>query len=613
MNIIHIIVLFPLISCVALLFFKKIFSDSQVIKFSVGSILVSMFFSIYFIKNFSYQNDNIFVETLWTFIAVDNFQINFGFLIDGLSLTMLIMVTCIGFLVHLFSSWYMGFKTQLSSFFAYMNLFIFSMIVLVLSDNLIFMFLGWEGVGICSYLLVGYYYKNINSGYAALKGFFITRIGDVFLLLSIFLIYKEFGTTNFEELKLIFKMIKIKEHIFSLHLITIFLLLGAIGKSAQIPLQTWLADAMMGPTPVSALIHAATMVTAGIYLISRTYFLFSLIPVVLYILGIIGSITLIVSCCSALVQTDVKRILAYSTMSQISYMFIALSMQNWTAAIQHLVAHAIFKALIFLAAGSIIILLKNEKNIFKMGGLKRHIPLLYISFLVGGSSLASFPFITSGFYSKRNILFFAFENNFMLFFISGLIGLFLTTLYTYRMIFVIFFGTTKRKLLSPTEFTHSFPLIVLIIFSTFIELYINFPLFQTFSIEKKVIHFNFYLEIICSFISLFGISLSYYLWVVNKKIINNLLCTKVGIFFNQFFFNACGFDYIYNVLFVNPYLYITKFLMFDPLGNFFNHFKNLFYFIYRNFVFIHNGYLRAYLLWILLGCIACLETIILYV
>ncbi|XBC38863.1 MAG: NADH-quinone oxidoreductase subunit L [Buchnera aphidicola (Melaphis rhois)] len=612
MSIAYIIILIPLTSCISLFFFKECFSDKQVLRFAIGSIFLSMLFSIYLMTTFSYQGANILTKKLWTFISVNGFKINFGLLIDGLSLTMLVMVTCIGFLIHLFSAWYMRIKCELSNYFAYMNLFIISMILLVLSDNLVFMFLGWEGVGICSYLLVGFYHKNISSGYAALKGFIITRIGDIFLLLSIFFIYREFGTTNFEELKLILKTITINEHIGSLYFITAFLLIGAIGKSAQVPLHTWLVDAMVGPTPVSALIHAATMVTAGVYLIARTHFLFLFCPEVLYILGIIGSSTLIISCCSALVQTDMKRILAYSTMSQIGYMLISLSMQNWTATIRHLIAHAILKALLFLSAGSIIISLNNERNIFKMGGLKNQLPFLYIAFLIGGASLSSFPIITSGFYSKGDILFFAWENNYIIFFISCFLGLLLTTIYTFRMVFVIFHGVVKKQCISKSAFSHNFPLVLLMVFSTFIESYIVFPLSYVFPMEKVIFHSRLLLEVICSSISLFGIVLSYYLWVVNSKIIDNILRTRVGMYINYFWINAWGFDCVYNLVFIKPYLYISKILYSDPIDIVIRYPKILLNDFYKKLLFIHNGYLHSYIILVLSGCLILLLTVTLH-
>ncbi|XBC37804.1 MAG: NADH-quinone oxidoreductase subunit L [Buchnera aphidicola (Meitanaphis microgallis)] len=611
MNIIYVMIFFPLVNCALLFFLKDLFSDNYIVKFSVGSVLMSMLFAIYLMITFSYQGEKILTEKLWTFIHTDNFKIDFGFLVDGLSVTMLVMITCIGFLVHVFSVWYMRANNELSNFFAYMNLFIVCMMSLVLSNNLVFMFLGWEGVGLCSYLLVGFYHKNINASYAALKGFIITRVGDIFLLLSMFLIYKEFGTVDFKELQLILKTVTVQEHIESLQWITSFLLIGAIGKSAQIPLQTWLADAMVGPTPVSALIHAATMVTAGVYLIARTHFLFLLCPEVLYILGVIGSGTLIISSFSALVQTDIKRILAYSTMSQVGYMFIALSVQNWTGAIGHLIAHAIFKALLFLTAGSIIISLKNEKDIFKMSGLKNRSSLLYVSFLIGGASLSSFPIVTSGFYSKESIVFSTLESNYIAFFISCLLGLLLTTMYTFRMIFVMFHGgiSTKLKCVYPKAFSHNFPLILLTIFSTFIESYIVLPLSFVFPEKTILVHSNILLEIVCSFISFFGIFFSYYLWIVNKEIISNILHTRIGMHIYSFLFNAWGFDYLYNILFVKPYLYISRILTFDPIDIIVYYPKNLLCFFYRRAVSMHNGYLRTYLILVILGFLALLTII----
>ncbi|ANF16960.1 NADH:ubiquinone oxidoreductase subunit L [Buchnera aphidicola (Schlechtendalia chinensis)] len=612
MNIVYMIILFPLISCILLMFLKTKYSNNQVMAVSISSVFLSMLFSIYLMVIFFYSNNNILIENLWTFIVVNDFRINFGILMDGLSLTMLVMVTCIGFLVHVFSMWYMRLKNDLSNFFAYMNFFIASMVVLVVSDNLVFMFLGWEAVGLCSYLLVGFYYKNSNSNYAALKGFIITRIGDIFLLLSIFFIYREFGTTNFKELEFILRTFATNEHLESLKWITFFLLVGAVGKSAQIPLQTWLADAMVGPTPVSALIHAATMVTAGIYLIARTHFLFILSPEILYIVGIIGSLTLILSSCSALVQTDIKKILAYSTMSQIGYMFIALSMQNWIAAIKHLVVHAIVKALLFLTSGSMIILLNNEKNIFKMRGLKNQFPLLYYAFLIGGASLSSFPIFTSGFYSKGEILFYSFENSYNFFFISGLLGFILTTIYTFRMIFVVFHGTKKNKrLITPIDLSHSFPLIILMIFSTFIESYVIFPLSCVFPRTIGSVHSSIFLEIICSFISLFGIVISYYLWVVDRKIVDKILYTRIGNKIHTFWLHAWEFDYIYNIIFVKPYLYVSKALVSDPINISISFFRGLFCFFYRRLEFIYNGYLYMYLFLIISGCVMLLTTVIL--
>lgn len=289
-----------------------------------------------------------------------------------------------------------------SRFFAYTNLFIASMVVLVLADNLLLMYLGWEGVGLCSYLLIGFYYTDPKNGAAAMKAFVVTRVGDVFLAFALFILYNELGTLNFRE------MVELAPAHFEagnnmLWWATLMLLGGAVGKSAQLPLQTWLADAMAGPTPVSALIHAATMVTAGVYLIARTHGLFLMTPEILHLVGIVGAVTLVLAGFAALVQTDIKRVLAYSTMSQIGYMFTALGVQAWDAAIFHLMTHAFFKALLFLSSGSVILACHHEQNIFKMGGLRKSIPLVYVCFTVGGAALAALPLITAGFFSKDEI------------------------------------------------------------------------------------------------------------------------------------------------------------------------------------------------------------------
>lgn len=279
-------------------------------------------------------------------MSVGDFNIGFNLVLDGLSLTMLSVVTGVGFLIHMYASRYMRGEEGYSRFFAYTNLFIASMVVLVLADNLLLMYLGWEGVGLCSYLLIGFYYTDPKNGAAAMKAFVVTRVGDVFLAFALFILYNELGTLNFRE------MVELAPAHFAdgnnmLMWATLMLLGGAVGKSAQLPLQTWLADAMAGPTPVSALIHAATMVTAGVYLIARTHGLFLMTPEVLHLVGIVGAVTLLLAGFAALVQTDIKRVLAYSTMSQIGYMFLALGVQAWDAAIFHLMTHAFFKALLF--------------------------------------------------------------------------------------------------------------------------------------------------------------------------------------------------------------------------------------------------------------------------
>ena len=300
---------------------------------------------------------------------------------------MILVITFVGFLIHLYSAEYMREDEGYSRFFAYMDLFVGSMLILVLADNLLLLYLGWEGVGLCSYLLIGFWYKDPENGLAGRKAFIVTRVGDVALAAGIFLVYTHFRTLQIQELM---QQISIQWKTGSVLATAAALLFlgGALGKSAQVPLQTWLPDAMAGPTPVSALIHAATMVTAGVYLIARMNVLFSMSPLSMTAVAVIGAVTLLLAGCSALVQRDIKRVLAYSTISQIGYMFLALGVGAWSAAIFHFMVHAFFKALLFLGAGVVIAGLEHERDIFRMGGLRRQLPFVFWTFLAGAASLS---------------------------------------------------------------------------------------------------------------------------------------------------------------------------------------------------------------------------------
>src|SRR5262245_14306250 len=342
-------------------------------------------------------------QTLWSWITIGGFAPRIAFHLDALSLVMMLIITFVGFLIHFYSVEYMIAEEGYSRFFAYMNLFVGSMLILVLADNLLLLYLGWEGVGLCSYLLIGFWYKDPANGRAARKAFIVTRVGDTAMAIGLFLLFTDLGKLQIQEL-----MGAASQHwpINSpLAVAAAALLLGgAVGKSAQLPLQTWLPDAMAGPTPTSALIHAATMVTAGVYLIARTHVLFELAPPVQLAVAVIGAATLLMAGFSALTQDDIKRVLAYSTISQIGYMFLALGVGAWGAAIFHFMTHAFFKALLFLAAGIVIEALDEEHNIFHMGGLRKELPVAFWTFLAGGCSLAGVPLITAGFYSKDLIL-----------------------------------------------------------------------------------------------------------------------------------------------------------------------------------------------------------------
>jgi NADH-quinone oxidoreductase subunit L len=405
---------------------------------------------------------NAYTQHLWTWFAVDSFRPDVGLYLDALSLVMTLVVTFVSFLIHLYSTEFMAGDEGYSRFFAYMNLFVASMVTLLLADNLLLLFLGWEGVGLCSYLLIGFWYQDPVNGRAARKAFIVTRVGDTAFTIGLFILFHQLGTLQIQELMQ--RAAASWPAGSGLAIAAAALLLGgAVGKSAQLPLQTWLPDAMAGPTPTSALIHAATMVTAGVYLVARTHVLYTLAPPVQLAVAIIGAATLVMAGCSALVQTDIKRVLAYSTISQIGYMFLALGVGAWSAAIFHFMTHAFFKALLFLAAGIVIEALHHEHNIFRMGGLRKELPIAFWTFLIGGSALAGLPLLTAGFYSKDLIVWSAWsaEHGSPVFWAIGVGGVFLTSLYTYRLIFQVFFGDLRTPVSRRPGLAMSLPVIVL--------------------------------------------------------------------------------------------------------------------------------------------------------
>ncbi|MFM5050037.1 NADH-quinone oxidoreductase subunit L [Aeromonas veronii] len=568
MSLLYLTFLFPLLGWLVLAFSLGWFGERTSALIGVGSIglsaLTTLWVGIDFLGN--PPEGGVYIQRLWQWMAVGNFTPSFSLALDGLSLTMLGVVTGVGFFIHLFASWYMRGEEGYSRFFTYTNLFIASMLFLVLADDLLFVYLGWEGVGLCSYLLIGFYYKDRKNGAAALKAFVVTRVGDVFLAIGLFILYRELGTLNIHEL-LVRAPTLFAEGSPALSLACLMLLGGAVGKSAQLPLQTWLADAMAGPTPVSALIHAATMVTAGVYLIARTHGLFLLAPEILHLVGLVGAITLVLAGFAALVQTDIKRILAYSTMSQIGYMFLALGVGAWEGAIFHLMTHAFFKALLFLSAGAVINACHHEQNIFKMGGLRKSLPLVYACFLVGGSALAALPLVTSGFYSKDAILWQVEASGQSALLWAGLVGAFLTSLYTFRLIFIAFHGKEQTKAHAGHGLAHHLPLLVLLVLSTGIGALITPPLTGVLPAGPgdHIEEGRHALEVASGIIAIAGIALAAFLFLGERRLATSIANSAPGRLLSTLWFNAWGFDWLYDQLWVKPYLLATRLLARDPL------------------------------------------------
>ena len=505
---------------------------------------------------------------VWQWMNAGNLSANIAFSLDSLSLVFCFVITFVGFLIHIYSIGFMAKDEGFTRFFAYMNLFVSSMLILVLADNILLMYLGWEGVGLCSYLLIGFWYKEPANGAAARKAFIITRIGDTAMIIGIFILFVSFGTFNIQELM---HLASAKWAVgSSIAAITAALLLGgALGKSAQLPLQTWLPDAMAGPSPVSALIHAATMVTAGVYLIARTNVLFSLAPIVQTVIAIIGALTLLIAGFSALAQHDLKRILAYSTISQIGYMFLALGVGAYSAAIFHFMIHAFFKALLFLAAGVVILVLNEEHDIFKMGGLRKKMPAVFWTFLIGSASLSALPLVTAGFYSKDAILWFAYSSNNggILLWLAGIVGAFLTALYSFRMIFITFFGEAKTEPTFQAGKLMTIPLIILAVLSVlggFIELPASIGNIHLFSnlvnntlppvVIKNVDNLEWVFQLFSAVIALSGIYLAYRFYFKKPIYIETFNHSRL----NHFFEKGFGFDKVYDTLIVRPIVWLAE-------------------------------------------------------
>lgn len=509
---------------------------------------------------------------LGNWITIDGFSPAFSLYLDGLSLVMMNVITGVGFLIHLYSIEYMAPDEGYRRYFAYMNLFVAAMLLLVLADNLLLLYLGWEGVGLCSYLLIGFWYSDPANGRAACKAFIVTRIGDTAMAIGLFLLFAALGTLNIQEI-----LDRIPD-VWSqgapmANAAALLLLGGAVGKSAQLPLQTWLPDAMAGPTPVSALIHAATMVTAGVYLIARLHGLYELAPIAQALVAMIGAATLLISAISALAQTEMKKVLAYSTISQIGYMFLALGVSAWSAGIFHLMTHAFFKTLLFMAAGAVMLRMHHEQDIFRLRGLRRQLPAAYWTMLIGGAALAGVPLVTAGFFSKDAILIAAWEHGSaslidgVWLWLAGMVGVLLTALYTFRMIFLVFFGEPQGESESGTEHGWSvlIPLAVLAALSIFGGL-IDLPLAGALpSTHYEHGTTSMVLETVSGLVSLAGIAIAWWLYGHGESRVPELATIPA-----RFARAGCGFDWLYDRLLVQPFVGIGRLNRNDVIDTFFD-------------------------------------------
>ncbi len=572
----YLIILLPLLGSLLGYYSKPLgdrFSEIIPTLLVIASAVLS---AIVFYRGIIFDEYSNYIIFEW--IKSGSFKVNWSVNIDPLSSVMLVVVTSVSSLVHIYSIGYMSHDPHRPRFMSYLSLFTFSMLMLVVSDNFLQLFFGWEGVGLCSYLLIGFWYKKESANNAAIKAFLVNRVGDFGFAIGIFLIFYFFGTVNYNEVFVKASELTVKEINFlgfNVNLITLIcltLFIGAMGKSAQFLFHTWLPDAMEGPTPVSALIHAATMVTAGVFLVVRCSPLFEYSQIALNFVAIIGMITALFAASVALVQNDIKKIIAYSTCSQLGYMFFAAGVGAYHVAIFHLFTHAFFKALLFLGSGSVIHAFKDEQDIRLMGGVWKKLPYTWLLMLIGTLALTGFPFL-SGFYSKDAIIEFAFFKNTAIGQYAMTIGIFtafLTAIYSWRLFFKTFHGSYNNKTL-PIEKTHESPLVMLVplvllsigaIFAGYFfkETFIghNYKEFWKTSIffikEIEHLHLPIWLLVITPILVIFAIPLAYYLYVKNSTLIESIKKTNEP--FYNFLLNKWYFDEIYDFLIVKPVKFI---------------------------------------------------------
>ena len=566
------LLILPLIAAITSGFFGKYIGDknSEIITSVFVSISAFLSLILFYQVIVNHYESNVVIAT-W--INSGTLNVNWSIKVDALSSVMLVVVTLVSSLVHIYSIGYMSHDPHKPRFMAYLSLFTFSMLTLVTSDNFLQLFFGWEGVGLCSYFLIGFWFKRDSANAAAIKAFVVNRVGDFGFALGIFLIFYLFGTVNYSEVFQQIPQIIDKEllflgiHIKAIDLICILLFIGAMGKSAQIFLHTWLPDAMEGPTPVSALIHAATMVTAGVFLVVRCSPIFEYSPLTLNIITVVGMTTAFFAATVALVQTDIKKIIAYSTCSQLGYMFFAAGVGAYNVAMFHLFTHAFFKALLFLGSGSVIHSFKDEQDINKMGAVYKKLPYTWILMIIGTLALTGFPFL-SGFYSKDAIIEFAYlRGNTVGYYAAGvgILTALLTSIYSWRLIFKTFHGTYNNQKIKIEEMHESpmimlLPLIILAIGAVFAgflfkDLFIGHGDGNHFWGESikflnplSTDHPPLWVILITPVLVLLSIPVSYYLFVKNKEIPNQFVQSNKPL--HSFLVNKWYFDELYDFIFI---------------------------------------------------------------
>jgi NADH-quinone oxidoreductase subunit L len=587
MNIVRYILIFPLLGFLINGLIGNKLGNKAVSLIANIVVLISLSIAVYlFFQLLSMPADSrLITDTVYTWINAGDLTIDFKLMVDPLTSVMLLVVTGVGFLIHIYSIGYMHGDKGYARFFAYLNLFMFSMLLLVLSSNIALMFVGWEGVGLCSYLLIGFWYEKDSAANAGKKAFITNRVGDYGFLLGLFLLGSAFASKGI--LTLDFNNMAAHISLISPNILTIvgiLLFVGATGKSAQLPLYVWLPDAMEGPTPVSALIHAATMVTAGVYMIARMNFLYVLAPTALEVVAVVGGLTALYAATIGLVQNDIKRVLAYSTISQLGYMFVGVGVGAFSAGIFHLMTHAFFKALLFLSAGSVIHALSGEQDMRKMGGLKDKIPVTHAVFLTAALAISGIPGL-SGFFSKDSILASAYASGHKVIWLLGFITALLTAFYIFRLIYMTFYGDSRvdkhaAEHIHESPKVMTIPLIILAILSVIggyvgvpqllgnivgwhnSDMFVHFlaPVFRTMPEHEMPVSTETWLMIGSITMAVLGIFFAWYVYLKSKmQPAKDAARALPGVY--QLLLNKYYVDELYNTVIIKPLMWLSEFFL----------------------------------------------------
>ncbi|MCO6524340.1 MAG: NADH-quinone oxidoreductase subunit L [Candidatus Schmidhempelia sp.] len=606
MNLLYFIILIPLISFFILALWGKGFSRGNVAIIGIGSLgivcLLTTFITIDFYNNIRPDSILIYTRYLWQWIRMDDFNVSVALSLDGLSLTFIFIIAVISFLVLISAVSYIGNK-EYYEFFACGNLLVANMFVIVLADNILVMLLGWEGVSLCSYLLIGFYHKQLKNSYAAIRTYIIMHIGDIFLLIGLFLFYGELHTLNIKQLlTLATDSLAIDSDI--VIWATLALFLGAISKSVQLPMHIWLTDTTSTPMPALTLIHSASAMLAGIYLIMRLNSLFILSHDVLWLIGLIGCLTLILSSCSALVQNDIKKVITYASLSQICYVFLAISVEAWNEALNYLISYVIFITLFFLSATSLVKICDGERDIRHMALKIKDNPFIYFCFIMIGASISAAPWLTTSFFTKGNILWATVMQGRIGITAIGLMGVLLSTLYIFRLIFILFpilHNDLREQLRIKQTLISYVPLMLLVILSLGIFSQINLPIkgiMPSLTLDSEEI-FSF--RILLTAITVLGILTTYVLYAGNQTEINDITHSPLGKRIIPFWYSGWRVDALYHKIFIKPYLAIAKKLQTDPLNVNLSLIPKVINRINSQIAKLENGYLRWYITSMVVG------------